>query len=82
MNHNTFEKGKYIQGKIEELNMIKNALSHSGSIIKIEWIEKFPISVYKRTVSLNRSYDPGLIEAMEKYIESRIAEIEKEFEAL
>lgn len=68
--------------KVEKLKIIKNALSQNNAVLKISWIEKLPISVYEHTISVNRAYDSGFVEVMDKYIASRIAELEKQLEEL
>lgn len=83
MNQDTFKKAQEIQEQLEFFRKANNSISKSGSELQISWSE----SNYTGG-SIDRSFwirncDMGEVRTvLLNYFLSRIAELEKEFEAL
>ena len=83
MNQDVFNKANDIQSKIESANKIIKALNHSDIDININWRGYSLIGGKGSfTHSLSREESREMITVIRQYFESRIAELEKEFESL
>ena len=83
MNQDVFDKANDIYSKIASANKIIKALNHSDIDIAINWREySFINGTRSFTHSLSKEESLEMVSAIRQYFESRIAELEKEFEAL
>lgn len=83
MKHDVFDKANDIQSKIESYKEIIKALSRPNADIDINW-RGYSLFGGKKTFthSLSNEESREMVSAIRQYFESRIAELEKEFEAL
>lgn len=83
MKHDVFDKANNIRSKIESYKEIIKALSRPNADIDINW-RGFSLFGEKKTFthSLSNEESREMVLAIRQYFESRIAELEKEFEAL
>lgn len=83
MNQDVFNKANDIQSKIESANKIIKALNHLDIDIAINWREYSLINGTRSfTHSLSEEESREMVTVVRQHFESRIAELEKEFEAL
>ena len=83
MNQNTFKNAKDIQEKLEFFRKAYDSISKSGSEVRISWSESDYCGESMDRTFWIRKYDTGEVRAvLANYFLSRIAELEKEFEAL
>ena len=83
MNRDIFDRANNIRSKIESYKEIIKALSRPNADIDINW-RGFPLFGEKKTFthSLSNKESREMVTAIRQYFESRIAELEKEFESL
>lgn len=83
MKHDVFDKANNIRSKIESYKEIIKALSRPNADIDINW-RGFSLFGEKKTFthSLSNEESREMVLAIRQYFESRIAELEKEFEEL
>ena len=83
MNHDIFDKANDIQSKIKSYKEIIKALSRPNADIDINW-RGFPLFGEKKTFthSLSNKESQEMVSSIRQHFESRITELEKEFEAL
>ena len=83
MNQDVFNKANDIQSKIASYQEIIKALSRPNADIDINWREYSLFGGEKNfTYSLSKKESREMVSAIRQYFESRIVELEKEFEAL
>lgn len=83
MNQETFKKAKDIQEQLEFFRKAYNSISKSGSEIRISWSESNYIGESMDRYFWIRNCDIKEIRTvLADFFKSRIAELEKEFEAL
>lgn len=83
MNKDTFKKAQEIQEQLELFRKAHNSISKSGSELRISWSESnYCGGLIDRDLWI-RNCDMGEVRTvLLNYFISRIAELEKEFEAL
>lgn len=83
MNQDTFKKAKDIQEQLEFFRKAYNSISKSGSELQISWSESNYCGGSTDHTFWIRNWDMGEVRTvLLNYFLSRIAELEKEFEAL
>lgn len=83
MNQDVFKKAQKIQEQLEFFKKAHNSISKSGSEIQISWSESNYIGKSTERHLWIRNRDMGEVRTvLLNYFLSRIAELEKEFEAL
>lgn len=83
MNQDTFKKAKDIQEQLEFFRKALDSISKSGSEIRISWSESNYIGESMDLYFWIRNWDMGEVRTvLLNYFLTRIAELEKEFEAL
>ena len=83
MNQDTFKKAKDIQEQLEFFRKAYDSISKSGSEIRISWSESNYCGESTDRNFWIRNCDMGEVRTvLLNYFLSRIAELEKEFEAL
>lgn len=83
MNHDTFKKAKDIREQLEFFRKAYDSISKSGSEIRISWSES---NYYGESVDryfwIRKCDMEEIRDILTDFFKSRIAELEKEFEAL
>ena len=83
MNRDVFDKAKDIQEQLEFFRKAYNSISKSGSEVRISWSESNYCGESIDRYLWIRNCDMGEVRTvLLNYFISRIAELEKEFEAL
>lgn len=83
MNKDTFKKAQEIQEQLEFFKKARDSISKTGSEVQISWSESNYIGESTERRFWIRNCDMGEVRTvLLNYFISRIAELEKEFEAL
>lgn len=83
MNQDIFKKAKDIQEQLEFFRKAYDSISKSGSEVRISWNESNYCGESMDRIFRIRNCDTGEVRTvLANYFLSRIAELEKEFEAL